>query len=94
MVEHRPHTVASSTAKPTSAPAYPMPRNGPTNAPRTLEALLNTHEAHQLLGISARLLWTLTNRGEIPHVRIGRRTLYDPCDLRAWIQRRKSGGAR
>ena len=34
--------------------------------------LLKAPEAARLLAIGTRKLWELTNRGEIPHVRIGR----------------------
>jgi len=46
---------------------------------------LRPREAAQLLGISARLLWSMTNQNLIPHFRIGRRVAYSPDALRAWI---------
>lgn len=54
------------------------------------EALLSTKEAATRLGISERKLWELTNRAEVPSVRIGRRVLYDPQDLREYVGRIKS----
>jgi len=51
--------------------------------------LLNTRETAATLSISPRKLWSLTNRNDIPHVRIGRRVLYDPRDLRLWIDKQK-----
>jgi excisionase family DNA binding protein len=54
--------------------------------------LVDALTAARLLGISPRLLWSLTRKGEIRHVRIGRRVLYDPPDLRTWIDSRKVGG--
>jgi excisionase family DNA binding protein len=51
--------------------------------------LLTAREAARLLSISPRTLWTLTNRGELPAVRIGRAIRYDPVDLRHWIERQK-----
>lgn len=38
-----------------------------------------------MLGISERLLWTWTNAGVIPHVRIGTRVLYPVDQLREWL---------
>ncbi|MCA9125096.1 MAG: hypothetical protein KDB11_33200 [Planctomycetales bacterium] len=38
-------------------------------------------------------LWSTTwPRGELPCVRIGRRVLYDPRDITAWIDKQKEGG--
>ena len=54
--------------------------------------LLSCREAASRLGISERLLWSLYNRGEIPHVRIGRCVRFDPGDLEDWIEHRKEGG--
>jgi excisionase family DNA binding protein len=52
--------------------------------------LLRPREAASLLAISERKLWSLTQRGDIPPVRIGKSVRYDPADLRAWIERQKS----
>ncbi|MCH7791750.1 MAG: helix-turn-helix domain-containing protein [Planctomycetes bacterium] len=38
-----------------------------------------------MLGIGARTLWTLTNRGAIPSRKIGRSVRYCPAELRAWV---------
>jgi len=51
--------------------------------------LLNARNAARALAISTRKLWELTNCRDIPSVRIGRRVLYDPSDLRAWIDKQK-----
>ena len=59
-------------------------RSGPGVAMRPL--LLGTRRAAAVLGLSERTLWRLTKSGEVPHVRIGRRVLYDPDDLRAWVE--------
>ena len=56
--------------------------------------LLSTRQAARLLGICERTLFSLTKKGEIPTVRIGRRVLYDPRDLRAWIDSKKQGDER
>lgn len=51
--------------------------------------LLTPKQAAATLAISARKLWSLTNCGDIPSVRIGRLVRYDPADLRAWIEQQK-----
>lgn len=62
-----------------------------TTAPRLA---LRPKDAAAALGIGARLLWSLTNRGEIPHVRMGRAVVYPVDDLRRWLSERaqKEGG--
>jgi excisionase family DNA binding protein len=52
--------------------------------------LLTAAETAEALALSRRTLWTLTDRKEIPCVRIGRAVRYDPADLRAWIASRKA----
>lgn len=51
---------------------------------------LRPREAARMLGVSARLLWSLTApRGPIPCTRIGGRggcVLYRPADLDAWLR--------
>jgi hypothetical protein len=43
-----------------------------------------------MLAISERTLWELTNRADLPCVRLGRAVRYDPADLADWVERRKS----
>ncbi len=52
--------------------------------------LVDATEAARLLSISTRTLWTMTDRGEIPCVRIGRAMRYSVDDLRAWIERART----
>lgn len=42
-------------------------------------------EAARMLGISERHLWTITNRGQVPCVRLGKRVLYVVTQLREWL---------
>lgn len=49
---------------------------------------LRAKEAARLLGISERGLWTLTNRGVVPHVRLGRRIVYPVHLLKRWLDDR------
>jgi len=54
---------------------------------------LRPKDAARALGISERLLWTWTNTGRIPCVRIGRAVTYPVDGLKDWLaQRAKRGG--
>jgi len=59
-----------------------MVRNAPT-APPVLA--VRAREAAKALGISPRTLWTLSRRGEVPCLRLGRLRLYPVEQLRAWL---------
>lgn len=52
---------------------------------------LRPREAARALGVSERTLWTLTHRGEVPHVRVGRAVLYPLESLRKWLEARANG---
>lgn len=56
--------------------------------------LLPPREAARALAISERTLWTFTQAGEIPAIRIGRSVRYDPADLKAWIAKAKAAGVK
>lgn len=56
----------------------------------SLRRLFDSREAAHYLCVSPRTLWTLQNCGTIPHVRIGRKVLFDRNDLDAWIEAQKS----
>lgn len=60
----------------------------PADAP----LLVDARTAARMLSISPRLLWALTNRGEVPHVRVARRVLYSPADLASYIEAQKRRG--
>ncbi len=53
-------------------------------------ALLTPREAAKRLGICEKTLWTLTNRGRMRSVKIGRSVRYDPADLNQWIESAKT----
>jgi hypothetical protein len=60
---------------------------------QTIEPLgLRPREAAKALGIGTRLLWTLTNTGEIPSRKVGRCTVYSVGELRGYL--RGAGGAK
>jgi excisionase family DNA binding protein len=52
--------------------------------------LLTARDTARVLAISPRQLWSLTDRGEIPVIRIGRSVRYDRRDIEQWIERRKT----
>ena len=56
--------------------------------------LLTRVQVAEMLAISVRQVWTLTNCGAIPSLRIGRSVRYDLRDVEAFIESRKRKGAR
>ncbi|MBK9383533.1 MAG: helix-turn-helix domain-containing protein [Planctomycetes bacterium] len=64
--------------------------------PHAEALLVRAPEAARRLSISPRKLWELTNRREIPHLRIGRSVLYRVAALEAWAlgQEQKGRGPR
>jgi excisionase family DNA binding protein len=54
---------------------------------------MRPREAAKALGISERLLWEWTDRGVVPHVRLGKAILYPVDSLRDWLQRQAQIGA-
>ena len=46
---------------------------------------LRPKDAAKALGIGERKLWELTNRGVIPHLRLGRAVVYPVDLLRGWL---------
>lgn len=58
----------------------------------SMESLMTADETAKALGVSARTVWTLTQEGALACIRIGRRVLYDPADVRAFVDRCREGG--
>jgi excisionase family DNA binding protein len=54
-----------------------------------MNRLLNNQEAAEVLGISPFSLRGKVLRREVPFIKIGRRTLFDPVDLKAFIEKNK-----
>ena len=50
-----------------------------------LPMLISAPKAAERLGISARHLWNLTKAGDVPCNRVGRRVMYSPALLQAWV---------
>ena len=64
------------------------PQTPPTIAPAP-RLLLRPADAAEVVGLSERLLWSLTKAGKIPVLRIGRATRYALKDLEEWIERQR-----
>ena len=54
--------------------------------------LIDVHDAARAMSICERTLASMTKAGEIPHVRVRTRVLYDPRALSAWIDGQVQGG--
>jgi excisionase family DNA binding protein len=55
---------------------------------------MRAREAAKALGISERLLWEWTDRGLVPHIRLGKAILYPVDVLRDWLkQQAKTAGS-
>ena len=52
--------------------------------------LLTPRDTARALAISERTLCALTQRGDIPVVRIGRSVRYDPRDLNEWLAKQEA----
>jgi len=61
----------------------------PEKIPRLL---MDAHDTAMALSICERTLATMTKAGEIPHMRVRTRVLYDPRALSAWIDDQVQGG--
>lgn len=59
-----------------------------------METLLTVDATAKMLCVSPRTIWTLTQEGALACVRIGRRVLYDPSDVRTFVDRCRQGGGR
>ena len=52
-----------------------------------LPLLISAAQAAKTLGISPRNLWTQTQSGTIPSIKLGRRVMYSPSSLQNWVAR-------
>ena len=70
--------------------------NEPTLVDDGMKALLalGPRQAAKALGISPRLLWTLTNQKLIPHLRLGRRVIYPVAQLESWLEKQAQANTR
>jgi excisionase family DNA binding protein len=49
-------------------------------------------EAAAVVGVSVRHIRAAISRGDLPAVRLGRRVLLDPADVRSWLDRSRCTG--
>ena len=64
----------------------------PTSPQEPFRLALTPAETAKALGVGERMLWSMTNRGKIPHLRLGRRVLYPVRELEQWLSERAKGG--
>lgn len=57
-----------------------------------IEALLSLDDVAQLLGISESGVYRLVRSGELPRVKVGKRTLFEPHEIRGFIASRRDAG--
>jgi len=78
-----PQSAASGQRAALSPPPFDASYNASVAPPLAVRA----KQAAQLLGIGVRKLWELTNRREIPHVRIGTAIVYPVRSLEDWLEK-------
>src|SRR4051812_29109537 len=67
-----------------------LPRNPP---PATPCLAMRPKQAAAALGISERLLWTLTHNGDVPYIKCGSATLYPTAQLVEWLAAKAKSSA-
>ena len=60
----------------------------------TQPKLLTVKEVAEMLSISQRTVWSMTNAGEIPCVRIRKRVLYRLEHVQGFIDKQTEGGTK
>lgn len=64
-----------------------------TVADRTrMEPLIGTEEVSKILGLSARTIYSLVNRGDLPAYRLGRLVKFKPAEVRDFVEASRIGG--
>ena len=61
------------------------------NMPQPITQLVSRKEVAAILGISERTVWSMTNAGEIPCVRIRKRVLYRLSHIQQYIEEKTRG---
>jgi hypothetical protein len=77
----------------TKTPILP-PAAGTTTGNPLTPILVDRPAAAKLLGISVRLLDSLTKDKKVPCVRLSGRVMYSPEKLREWVNAQAQGGER
>lgn len=55
-----------------------------------MSRLYTAEETGKLLGVSTRTLYTLSQRKELPCIKVGRSVRYHPDDVQAYINRNRT----
>ena len=63
------------------------------NSKQTIQLLLTARDAAKALSVCEKTLWTLTQQGAIPVVRIGRAVRYPLDGLKQWIKEQSQTSA-
>lgn len=66
----------------------------PNDRPQNQKLLVTAKEAAAMLSMSERTLWSLSNRGDIPRIRVGRSIRYSIEDLSEFIDQQREPVAR
>ena len=56
------------------------------------EPLLTAEQTAEYMQISPRHLWEISNRGDLPRIKLGRVVRYSPTDIRQYLERLKLDG--
>jgi hypothetical protein len=64
-------------------PQWPL-RTGDQLPP--LPLAMRSEVAAKAIGICPRTLWTMTQRGDVPHARIGKAVIYPTAPLMRWLE--------
>jgi len=54
-----------------------------------MENLLNVKQVADLLGVSRATIYEWCSRRQIPHLKVGRRTAFDPEEIKQWLNVRR-----
>jgi len=73
--------------------ARPSRRRPVTAGPGLPRRLVSLAEASEYLSVSDWSIRAMVWRGDLPHIRLGKRILIDSRDLEAWIDKSKVRGA-
>jgi predicted DNA-binding transcriptional regulator AlpA len=65
-----------------------------TTLPESEEKLLNEHELRGMLGLSHPTIIRLRKQGLLPYLRLGKRIMYSPTDVRAAMEKQAFRGGR
>lgn len=66
--------------------------DSPSQTVHGIETLLSLCDVAKVLGISESGVYRLVRGGELPRVKVGNRTLFDPEDVRGFIASRREAG--